>query len=99
MNRAMSQGHATRSIFGRSRVTHFIAPPCSNAQNPELSASLLAVKLVKVVEQNPASLDSLPVVIGRLHDSSYHCRGTGSLRAIEEVVLAIDIVNDFANCA
>src|SRR6266481_1152645 len=93
MNRSISQGHAIRSILGRSRVTHFI--PTSS----ERSCALLAKERVQVVQHRGSALYSCVIVVVCLDDPADESRDLGSLGAIELLVFAVDVVHYFADRA
>src|SRR6266404_6151883 len=93
MKRSISQGHAIRSILGRSRVTHFI--PTSS----ERSCALLAKERVQIVQHRGSAFYSCVIVVVCLDDPADESRDPGSLGAIELLVLAVDVVHDFADRA
>src|SRR5258706_2852676 len=93
MKRSISQGHAIRSILGRSRVTHFILT------SSERSCALLAKERVQVVQDRGSAFYSSVIVAVGLDDPADESRNSRGLRAIELLVFAVDVVHYFADRA
>src|SRR5882762_2316643 len=93
MKRSISQGHAIRSILGRSRVTHFILT------SRESSYALLAKERVQVVQHRGSAFYSCVIVAVRLDDPADESRNSRGLGPIELLVLAVNVVDCLADSA
>src|SRR6266478_4841237 len=93
MKRSISQGHAIRSILGRSRVTHFILT------SSERSCALLAKERVQVVQHRGSAFYSCVIIFVCLDDPADESRNSCGLGAIELLVFAVDVVHYFAERA
>src|SRR5512132_2088450 len=93
MKRSISQGHAIRSIFGRSRVTHFIVTSCKR------SCALLAKERVQVVEHRRSAFYSCVILLVCLDDPGDQSRDPRGLGSIEAIVFAVNVVDCLADRA
>src|SRR5207237_8239852 len=90
----ISQGQAIRSVFGRSRVTHFISFLLSSVLC-RLSAGqqgALAV-LVEAVEQRAREREQLVAVAHHRQPAQEHIEA-GCFRRVEALVREVGFVND-----